>query len=149
MAISNTVTRVLVSIIAIPLIVLASYLGSYYFFIFTLAIALISYAEYSKMISANIANSNLWLGFLAIFLVVANQFYNLIDILPLIFIFVLVILIVELYRNKGSVVNNLGGTLLGIFYIGFFSSSLIGAQLIPEPEVFRCKARPRQTKRNG
>ena len=32
---------------------------------------------------------------------------------------------IELFRNKGSVVNNLGASFLGILYIGLFSSALI------------------------
>ena len=32
---------------------------------------------------------------------------------------------IELFRNKGSVVKNLGATFLGILYIGLFSSTLI------------------------
>ena len=32
---------------------------------------------------------------------------------------------IELFRNKGSVVKNLGATVLGIIYIGLFSSALI------------------------
>ena len=32
---------------------------------------------------------------------------------------------IELFRNKGSVVKNLGATFFGILYIGLFSSALI------------------------
>ena len=73
MAISNTATRVIVSIVAIPLIVFASYLGSYYFFFFVLAIGIISFYEFSGMVKKNIANANLWFGFFAIgFIITIN-----------------------------------------------------------------------------
>ena len=39
---------------------------------------------------------------------------------------VIILTLTELFRNKGSVIYNAGSTLLGIFYIGLFSSSLIG-----------------------
>jgi phosphatidate cytidylyltransferase len=125
MAISNTATRVIVSIIAIPLIVLASYLGSYYFFFFVLAIGLISYYEFSGMVKKNIANANLWFGLLAISFIITNQFHHIIEFIPLLFIVILLLLMIELFRNKGSVVKNLGVTILGILYIGLFSSALI------------------------
>jgi len=125
MAISNTATRIIVSLIAIPLIVLASYFGSYYFFIFTLAIGLISYNEFSGMIKKNIANANLWFGLLTVCVIITNQFYHTVDFIPLLFILILLLLMIELFRNKGSVVKNLGATFLGILYIGLFSSALI------------------------
>lgn len=125
MAISNTATRVIVSIVAIPLIVLVSYLGSYYFFLFILAIGLISYYEFSGMVKENIANANLWFGLFAICFIITNQFYYIIDFIPLLFIIILLLLLIELFRNKGSVVNNLGASFLGILYIGLFSSALI------------------------
>jgi len=125
MAISNIATRIIVSLIAIPLIVLASYFGSYYFFIFTLAIGLISYNEFSGMIKKNIANANLWFGLLTVCVIITNQFYHTVDFIPLLFILILLLLMIELFRNKGSVVKNLGATFLGILYIGLFSSALI------------------------
>ena len=125
MAISNTATRVIVSLVAIPLIVLASYLGSYYFFFFVLAIGLISYYEFSGMVKKNIANANLWFGLFAVSFIITNQFHHIIDFVPLLFIVILLLLMIELFRNKGSVVKNLGTTILGILYIGLFSSALI------------------------
>lgn len=125
MAISNTATRVIVSIVAIPLIVLASYFGSFYFFYFTLAIGIISYFEFCGMVKKNIANANFWFGLFTIGFIITNQFHHIIDFVPLLFIVILLLLLIELFRNKGSVVKNLGATILGILYIGLFSSALI------------------------
>ena len=49
MAMSNGVLRVLVSIIAIPVILAASYFGGYYFLFFVLVISLISFYEFSLL----------------------------------------------------------------------------------------------------
>jgi phosphatidate cytidylyltransferase len=38
---------------------------------------------------------------------------------------VLILTIVELFRNKGSAIVNLGTTLIGILYIGLFASALV------------------------
>ena len=77
------------------------------------------------MVKKNIANVNLWFGLLAVCFIIVNQLYHLIDFFPLLFIVLLLLLMIELFRNKGSVVKNLGATFLGILYIGLFSSSLI------------------------
>ncbi len=47
------------------------------------------------------------------------------NIEPLILSGILLLLIAELFRNKGSAIQNLGSTLLGILYIGAFSSAII------------------------
>ena len=36
------------------------------------------------------------------------------------------LLIFELFRNNGSSIQNLGATLLGVFYLGIFGSTLVG-----------------------
>lgn len=77
------------------------------------------------MVKKNIADVNLWFGFLVIGFIITNQFYNLVDILSIFLIVILLVLLIELFRNKGSVVKNLGATILGISYIGLFSSSLL------------------------
>ena len=50
MAMSNGVLRVLVSVIAIPVILAASYFGGYFFLIFVLVISLISFYEFSLLV---------------------------------------------------------------------------------------------------
>ncbi len=77
------------------------------------------------MVKKNIANANLWFGIIAIGFIITNQFYHIIDFTPMLFIIILLLLMIELFRNKGSVVKNLGATVLGITYIGLFSSALI------------------------
>jgi len=67
MAFGNTTTRIIVSIIAIPLIIGASLLGGIPFLIFTLGIALISFWEFSEMSKNKEAYPNFILGAFAIF----------------------------------------------------------------------------------
>lgn len=77
------------------------------------------------MVKKNIAKPNLWFGLFAVCIIIANQFYHTVEFIPLLFIVVFLLLLIELFRNKGSVVKNLGATILGITYIGIFSSALI------------------------
>jgi phosphatidate cytidylyltransferase len=126
MALSNNLTRIIVSVIAIPFILAASYFGKYLFYIFILTISLISYYEFTRMARNKGMNSHLVLGLFGILFFVTNQFKPFFDTYSFILLFIVLVSIIELFRNKNSPLYNLGSTLLGVFYIGFFSSALIG-----------------------
>ena len=125
MSIGNTTARIIVSVVAIPVIVIVSYLGSYYFFIFVLAIGIVSFYEFWLLLQKKEIDGNLSLGIFFVILLITNNFRNFIDFYALILTVVLLISAVELFRNKGSAIINLGTTLLGILYIGLFASSLV------------------------
>ncbi|MCL5028127.1 MAG: phosphatidate cytidylyltransferase [Bacteroidetes bacterium] len=126
MAFENTAKRVFVSIAAIPLILIVSYLGSFFFFSFVLAIALISYYEFANLAKHKGANTNLWIGFAALIFLLINQFNYIFETYSFLLFLMIVLSLIELFRNKNSAILNIGATLLGIFYIGLFASSLIG-----------------------
>ena len=125
MPLGNTATRIIVSIVAIPAILLVSYLGSYYFFAFCLLIGIISYYELWHFVKSKNINANLLPGLLSVVLIVANVFDNFIDFYALTILIIAAITLTELFRNNGSPIINIGTTLLGIFYIGLFSSALV------------------------
>ncbi len=126
MALGNTAVRVLVSVFAIPAIVLLSYFGSVYFLSFVLIIAGISFYEFSVMAKAKGANVNVNFGLLAVIFLVINQYRFFFNQFHFLIAFFIVLLIFELFRNNGSAIQNLGSTLLGAFYFGIFGSTLIG-----------------------
>ncbi len=126
MALENTAKRVLVSIVAIPLILAASYVGSFIFFSFVLAIALTSYYEFTMLAKNKDANTNIWIGFAALIFLLVNQYNYIFETYSFLLILIIIISIIELFRNRNSAIINIGSTLLGIFYIGLFASSLIG-----------------------
>jgi phosphatidate cytidylyltransferase len=68
---------------------------------------------------------NLALGWLIVFLIIINEYKQFIPIQSLILLSIVVLLLFELFRNKESAISNLGTTLLGLFYIGFFSAALV------------------------
>jgi phosphatidate cytidylyltransferase len=125
MSASENLKRVIVSVVAIPVILIATYLGGYYFVAFVIIISLMSFYEFSLIVRNKNAYANLVLGELIILLFLLNQFKTFIDTYSLILISSLTLLILELFRNKGSAILNLGVTFLGIFYIGIFSTALI------------------------
>ena len=74
MALGNTAVRILVSIVAIPALVLMAYFGSVYFLSFVLIISGISFYEYSVMAKQKGANVNINIGLLAIIFLIINQY---------------------------------------------------------------------------
>ena len=125
MSTSENLKRVLVSIVAIPIILVATYLGGYYFLALVIIISLMSFYEFSLIVRNKNAYPNLFLGELIILFFLLNQFKTFIDAYSLILLSSLLLLMMELFRNKGSAILNLGVTFLGIFYIGIFSTTLI------------------------
>ncbi len=128
MTVSNTAKRVWVSVFTIPLILAASYFGNLFFFMFVLMIALVSFYEYGALVKNKGAEVNLLLGYLAIIFLLTNQYNSFFDTYSFILLLIVLLTGIELFRNKNSAIYNTGSTLLGIFYIGLFSSSLIGVR---------------------
>ncbi len=126
MALSNHSARVLVSIIAIPFILAATYIGKLFFFIFVLGIGLISFYEFSGLLKNKGANPGIWLGYAGVILLIASNYIFFADTLSLLILFVIIVSAVELFNNSGSALYNLGGLLLSTLYVGFFAGSLVG-----------------------
>ena len=125
MAMSDGVLRVLVSIVAIPVILSASYFGGYYFLLFVLVISLIAFYEFSLLVRNKSMITNMFVGLLSIFFFVTNSYLKYFDAHNFLLIIIAAICLIELFRNKGSALLNLGATMLGILYIGLFSAALI------------------------
>jgi phosphatidate cytidylyltransferase len=125
MSISNTATRIIVSVIAIPAIVLACYYGEYYFYAFVLGIGILSYYEFWLFVKNKDINANLIIGIISVGMIITNSYKSFIAYYPLLITILLALTIIELFRNKNSAIINLGTTLLGILYFGLFASALL------------------------
>lgn len=66
MALGNTAVRILVSVIAIPALLLMAYFGGVYFLSFVLIIAGISFYEFAVMARKKNANVNVYPGLIAV-----------------------------------------------------------------------------------
>lgn len=86
----NTTQRVIVALIAIPLIIAACYLGNEFFLLFTLGVGVLSFMEFSNMAKQKGSYSNLYAGLISVAALISNSFYNFIDfqilVISLIFI---------------------------------------------------------------
>ncbi len=126
MAPGNLTKRVLVSVVAIPIILAACYFGNIYFFLFAAIIAVVSYYEFSRFVKNKEIYINLWVGIIFILILLINEFFHYLDFYYLLLMLIVVLTLIELFRNLGSAIINIGTTLLGILYIGFFANALIG-----------------------
>ena len=125
MALGNTLKRVLVSIVAIPLVLALCYYGKLYFLFFILGIGGLAFYEFSNMSLNKNNKRSLLIGISSVVAVIINSYYHFTEFYILILIIILLLTITELFRNKESAINNLGSSLLGILYLGFFSSSIV------------------------
>lgn len=125
MALGNTSTRILVSIIAIPVILAACFYGNVPFLIFVLGIGLISFWEFSEIVKKKNIYTNFWVGFFIVSILIINTYYHFFNFKILVVISSVLILLFELFRNRNSAILNVSATLLGIFYIGLFSSTIL------------------------
>jgi phosphatidate cytidylyltransferase len=123
---SNRITRILVAVLSIPFLLGLSYWGGIPFLGFVLAIGLVSFYE----ISAMVKNKNIFLcdliGYLSVALLVFNAYLNIFTTEIFMLAMLPLLLLVELFRNKSSAINNISTTLLAILYAGLFSASIIG-----------------------
>lgn len=125
MKMSNLTTRIVVALFGIPLIVIVSILGEFPFLLLALFIGLVSFFEFSKMLSRRKFFPNMFVGFVSISLIIFNSYYRFISFELLILSIISILLLLELFRRSESAIANLGTSLLGIFYIGLFSSALV------------------------
>lgn len=131
MKMSNTSIRVLVSVFAIPILFLITYLGSWYFSLFVIAISILSFYELSIFSNAKGAKVNLFWGMIGIVAVLLNKFQNFIeDVFVIIVFWFIGLMIIELYRNKGSALLNIGLTSLGFLFFSISGYSLIALREI-------------------
>lgn len=126
MSLGNTAVRVIVAVIAIPALVLLSYLGGVYFLSFVLIIAGLSFYEFAVMAKAKGANVNINLAIIGLIFFIINSYRFFFNSFHFLIAFFVILLIFELFRNNGSAILNLGATLLGLIYLGIFGSTLIG-----------------------
>lgn len=122
---NNLTSRVIVALIGIPLIVALCIIGKIPFLIFILLVGLISFNEFTMMLKSKNSFPNKLIGLIAVAIIIINEYNSFIDYHIFLVALISVLLLFELFRNKASAINNVGSTLLGIFYIGIFSGAII------------------------
>ena len=116
---SNTLKRILISVIAIPLILYASYAGGYPFFTFCLLLQTLSLYELLKMFDSKELTPLLYFSlFVSVVIFVGFVFFKeFFCIILLLSIFSVVI--VEALRKEKNKIKNAGQVFFGFVYITF------------------------------
>ncbi|MEG8946228.1 phosphatidate cytidylyltransferase [Rosettibacter firmus] len=121
---SNLSTRIIVALFGIPLIIILAMAGKFPFLVFVFFVGLLSFFEFVNILKKKRIYPNLFVGGISVFAIILNSYWNFIEDEFLFLIIVALILLTELFRKKESPIANLGATLIGVFYIGFFSASI-------------------------
>ncbi len=126
---SNLAIRVIVAIIAIPLIVAACYFGGPYFFLFTTALIVMSTNEFYALAHTKNIEPAAVLGIISAGVLNAIVYTRGTGIaFDFLLLIVAVVLLYELGRKRtegvAGVFSNVGATVTGIVYIGLFGSLL-------------------------
>ncbi len=155
---SNLAIRVLVAVVGIPLILLLVLAGGFSFFVFVAIVSAIALHEFYALVKAKGHHPQAGLGIAAGLLVNAvfihgrlqTAVVGLLDragiavawpgmaqvFLIFFLLFIPLVLLVELFRNKGSAIVNLAATVLGVSYVSLFLGSLIGIRELFVPADF-------------
>ncbi|RCK75900.1 MAG: Phosphatidate cytidylyltransferase [Ignavibacteriae bacterium] len=158
MKLSNLTIRTLTAIIGIPIILSASFVGDLYFLLLILLFSIMSQLELYRITEIKGAKPQKIPGIISGVFIVAAFFHNKIEyqtinyflqkgvylpfpsqaqLLLIVFILsILLILIIELFRNNGSAILNISSTLFGIFYIALFMGTLVGIRELFIPNSF-------------
>lgn len=147
---SNLTVRILVAVVGIPLILLLTLAGGFYFFGLIAVVSGFALNEYYGLAKAKGLRPQIELGLFfglcvnTVFMYdkLGNWFVG----LPLpsmgqlflvaFLLFVPLILIVELFRNNGSALGNSAATITGVCYVSMCLGSLVGLRELFVPDVF-------------
>lgn len=126
---SNLAVRILVAIVAIPLIVAACYLGGPYFFLFTTALVVISTNEFYALARTKNIEPAAVLGITSAGVLNAIVYSTGINAaIDFLLVILLVVMLAELTKKRtegvAGVFANIGTTITGIVYIGLFGAML-------------------------
>ena len=155
---SNLTIRILVAVVGIPLIILLAMAGGFYFFAFVALVSALALHEFYRLAELKGAAPQVATGIVfgvgvnAVFLHgklsrllaevmarngVAIPLPSMTQAFLIVFmLFVFVVLLIELFRNRGSALANIGATVLGVAYVSLFLGSFIGLRELYVPSEF-------------
>lgn len=118
----NNITRIVVGVVAIPLVLYCIYFGGISFYIFCAIINLLALFEFYSLFSLQEQSPNKILGYLfsiAFFLIPLFKSNTQNYLIALLVLFPITLLLFELKRNCPKPATNVAITMLGVFYVTF------------------------------
>ncbi len=125
MQLSNLTSRILVALVAIPAIIYVTLIGGIPFFLFVLAISILSLIELYKISEKKGCFPQYVFGIIGLITIEFLFFLDSLYLIMAIIVFTILSLLIELFRNKGSAFFNIGATLFGTLYLGLSLGSLM------------------------
>jgi phosphatidate cytidylyltransferase len=118
--------RAAVAVLGIPLIVYLTYRGGWYWFAFIMIVSTVGHWEFYRIQKNKKINPQNVIGLLTgiLYLIMVQQGKYL-QIAPVLFLGLMLILAAEMWRKDPNASINIGVTVLGIVYIPVFLSSLL------------------------
>ena len=132
---SELFKRTIVAFLGMPLIIGASFWGGLPFLFVITVISLLCLREFYLLAQAKGLAPFKTIGFTGLLLVLADVFFfNATHFVPVITLFVLCVMVIELFHRTESHLVNISVTIFGVLYIGLFSFFLKirGIDLLPE-----------------
>lgn len=126
MSVGNRTLRILVSVLTIPIILSITYFGGILFLLFALLIGTATVFEFGSIVKNTNVRPSLWLSIITSVIIISNFYFGYIEFTYVFLILVPLVLFVELFRNKGNEINNIGSLLISAFYISFSIGALVG-----------------------
>jgi len=155
---SNLARRLIVAVVGIPVIILLCVVGGFGFYAFVALLSTVALYEFYVLAEGKGARPQILPGILVGFLIASAFVYRRASLLVLealdsrgiavpvpsltqfllilLLLSVVVTLVVELFRDRGSAIVNLSATVFGWLYISMFFGALIGLREIFNPEDF-------------
>jgi phosphatidate cytidylyltransferase len=155
---SNLARRVVVAVVGIPVIILLCMAGGFFFFAFVAIISSLALYEFYTLTESKGARPHIVPGLLTGLLVVGAFVYRrasllIVDLLDqqgiaipapsgtqffliILLLAVVVTLILELFRDRGSAIVNLSTTVFGWMYVSLFFGALVGLREAFNPGDF-------------
>jgi phosphatidate cytidylyltransferase len=135
--VSNLAQRVLVGVVAIPIILVLCMAGGPYFFGFIALVSAVTLREFYGLAEAKGARPLMVAGIVAGF-AINLSFYVSWPAQPVLLVVTLVAAVVlfslwELFRNDGSPLLNLSATFFGLLYVSLLFGTLIGLRELFDP----------------
>ncbi len=132
MKFNSFIKRAIVALVAGPLIILAVYKGGYYNLAFCVALALLSQLEFAQLVKGKNIYAQLPTMVLFVFIIQLGLFFRLDNAaLPLVLPAVIITLIFELFRDRGSALFNVAVTVFSIVYYNLFIGFLVLIRELP------------------
>ncbi len=125
----NLLQRVIVALLGIPLLLWLIGSGGALFFVFFLLLALLAVFEFHRLALQKAHPPPLWLVLLMTLFFQVNFYHQYAEVWELLLLFVLVLMVMELFLKEGSPLLNLGAVFPGLLYVNLSFGSLLRLRL--------------------